>query len=340
MTSQTPFDYLGMTWGIRGETLHIDMNKFIKGVEKYPLNKGEDLQVPLTPEQLTAYKSLLAEARWPIAHLIPELTYSVSALAQGGDDKELVHMKALNDVVERLQGLGERAVLRLRTLDLDDLLVMTVMDASFGNEEGKKSQMGYMNILTTKKVVDQSTVANLLEFQSTTITRIVRSTMAAESASLSHATDRQLYIRLLVQSLLFGESDLQCDWREHLTFQGIMVTDAKSLHDHLNKTGSLPTERHTLIDLLVARDLQEREIVKIRRLPNRCMLADVLTKATRPNEVFDKFWLDGMYSLVPTEEESAAEQRRLNLRRGQRDRAKEKKKDLKKGLHPRVLQGE
>ena len=70
------------------------------------------------------------------------------------------------------------------------------------------------------------------------------------------------------------------------------------------------------------------------------MLADVLTKATRPNEVFDKFWLDGMYSLVPTEEEAAAEQRRLDLRRGQRDRAKEKKKDLKKGLHPRVLQGE
>ena len=61
---------------------------------------------------------------------------------------------------------------------------MTVMDASFGNEDGKKSQMGYMNILTSEKVAMQPVVANLLEFQSTTITRIVRSTMAAESASL------------------------------------------------------------------------------------------------------------------------------------------------------------
>ena len=273
-------------------------------------------------DQLTAYKSLLQKARWPIAHLVPELAYSVSALAQGGDDKKLLHMKALNDVVERLQTLGERAVLRLRPLNLKALLVMTVMDASFGNEDGKKSQMGYMNILTSEKVAMQPVVANLLEFQSTTITRIVRSTMAAESASLSHATDRQLYLRLLVESLLFGEPDLRRDWRETLRLPGIMVTDAKSLHDHLNKMGSIPTER--------------REIVKIRWLPNRHMLADILTKATKPNEVFDRFWLDGMYSLVPTEEEARAELRRLDMRRGQRARAKEKKK----GLHPHNKEGE
>ena len=245
-------------------------------------------------------------------------------------------MKALNDVVERLQTLGERAVLRLRPLNLKALLVMTVMDASFGNEDGKKSQMGYMNILTSEKVARQPVVADLLEFQSTTITRIVRSTMAAESASLSHATDRQLYPRVLVKSLVFGEPDLRRDWRETLRLPGIMVTDAKSLHDRLNKTGSIPTERQTLIDLLVARDLQEREIVKIRWLPNRHMLADILTKATKPNEVFDRFWLDGMYSLVPTEEEARAELRRLDMRRGQRARAKKRKR----GLHPHNKEGE
>ena len=135
---------------------------------------------------------------------------------------------------------------------------------------------------------------------------------------------------------MFGEPDLRRDWRETLRLPGIMVTDAKSLHDHLNKTGSIPTERQTLIDLLVARDLQEREIVKIRWLPNRHMLADILTKATKPNEVFDRFWLDGMYSLVPTEEEARAELRRLDMRRGQRARAKEKKK----GLHPHNKEGE
>ena len=187
--------------------------------------------------------------------------------------------------------------------------------------------MGLLNIMASKDVLAGSSTCNLVEFQSTTISRVVRSTMAAESASLSQAVDRQLYLRLLVETILHGEPDLTQDWRMKLKIPGIIVTDAKSMYDHLGKSGSIPVERQTLIDLLVARDLHDNGAVVLRWLPNNHMLADVLTKATNPNAMYQRFRDEGLYSLVPTEQQARDEDHRLTLRRGQRQRAKERKQD-------------
>ena len=35
------------------------------------------------------------------------------------------------------------------------------------------------------------------------------------------------------------------------------MSDAKSLYEHLQKTGSIPKERHTMIDLMAVKDLVE-----------------------------------------------------------------------------------
>ena len=119
---------------------------------------------------------------------------------------------------------------------------------------------------------------------------------------------------------------MQMDWRMHLKIPGIVVTDAKSLFDHLGKSGSIPTERQTLIDLLVARDLQENGAVKFHWLPNAHMIADVLTKATPVNDVYQKFRDLGLCSLAPTVQQVDDERRRLTLRQGQRQRAKLRKR--------------
>ena len=75
---------------------------------------------------------------------------------------------------------------------------------------------------------------------------MIGSALAAEFAALVTALDRQLYARLLLESNLF--------WRIP---SGIMVSDAKSLYEHLQKTGSIPKERHTMIDLMAVKVLVE-----------------------------------------------------------------------------------
>ena len=78
--------------------------------------------------------------------------------------------------------------------------------------------------------------------------------------------------------MLFGEPGLHSGWKSQLKVPGIMVTDARSVFDHLKKTGSIPTERQVMLDLLAAKEMVEEGEVKIRWVPTQHMLADPLTK--------------------------------------------------------------
>ena len=197
-----------------------------------------------------------------------------------------------------------------RKLDLTKLMVVTPFDASYAKEMGMKSQAGFMSMITTSGLVDQPSVCNLVEFHSGTISRVVKSTMAAGSASMSIALDRQLYSRMRIESVIHGEPDYTVEWRMKLKLLGVLVTDAKSLYGHLGKTGRIPRERHTLIDLLTARGLVENRAVMLKWMPTTHMLADVLTKQMRITKVIHDFLCHGRFCTVPTEEEHNVDYRR------------------------------
>ena len=206
--------------------------------------------------------------------------------------------------------------------------LVTFLDASFGKEEGCRSQSGMLTVMTDDRVATQRTPACILEYHSVRIPRIVKSTLAAESASLSTALDRQLYARLLLEALLHGEPDCTEGWRYRLRIPGVLVTDAKSLYDHLHKTGSVPSERQTLIDLLIAKDLQEAAAISVKWVPTTYQLADVLTKAMPVPPVMALLLDQGLCALVQTEEDALAEAHRAESRHDQRQRRKARSKAL------------
>ena len=84
-----------------------------------------------------------------------------------------------------------------------------------------------------------------------------------------------------------------------------------------------------MIDLLTARDLHENGSLKVMWLPNRHMVADCLTNALTPNEVYFDLFSRNTFSLIPTVEQEQAEETRAQLRKDQRDRAKAKKRDVR-----------
>ena len=91
---------------------------------------------------------------------------------------------------------------------------------------------------------------------------------------------------------------------------GVLVTNAKGLYDHLHKTGSIPSERQTLNDLLIAKDLQEAAAVIIRRVPTSYQLADILTKAMSIPPALALLLDEGLCSLVQATEDAVAEAHR------------------------------
>ena len=102
------------------------------------------------------------------------------------------------------------------------------------------------------------------------------------------------------------------------------MTDAKGLYDNLQKDGSVLAERQTLLDALVAKDLVERKCIDVQWFPKGHQFPDLLTKATPPTASLQTSLRVGAPSLVPTDEQAEDEAHCLVLRRGQRQRAKER----------------
>ena len=97
---------------------------------------------------------------------------------------------------------------------------------------------------------------------------------------------------MVLESTLYGEPEMGPEWRHQLKIPGVLITDARSLYEYIYKTGSLPSERQTLIDLLIARDLTEAKTIIVRWVPTTHQLADILTKMMKSppilTELLDK----------------------------------------------------
>ena len=115
-------------------------------------------------------------------------------------------------------------------------------------------------------------------YHSNKISRVVKRSMAAEECSMTSASDKQLYNRLLLQALWFGKVQLETNWREKLCIQGVVVTDAKSLYDHCVKTGHLASERQTALYTLQTKELLQNGFLQLKWTPTFRQLADGLTK--------------------------------------------------------------
>lgn len=87
------------------------------------------------------------------------------------------------------------------------------------------------------------TKATLLEFHSSKVHRVVRSSLAAESCATTAAADKVLYNRALFDALYRGRTVVTRNWRKELSVDGVIITDAKGLNDRVNKTGSVASEK-------------------------------------------------------------------------------------------------
>ena len=89
-----------------------------------------------------------------------------------------------------------------------------------------------------------------------------------------------------------------------------------------------------MIDLLAAREMAEDGSVSLRWVPTTHMVADMLTKSMTPPTAVLQFLKDGIMALKPTKEEQKEENHRADLRRGQRQRRKEKLRSAKQEKTP------
>ena len=90
-----------------------------------------------------------------MSHVVPDLSYLVSLLAQVSlKSLDWEHVRKLNLVVRTLKKMSQdgQAEIVLPRLHGKEVTVVTPFDASYAKEPGLKNQAGFMSFLTTGDV--------------------------------------------------------------------------------------------------------------------------------------------------------------------------------------------
>ena len=233
---------------------------------------------------------------------MPMLCFDVSDLQQRKSSLKVSHLLRANFILKRAQEWGRQGFgLSFPAGDTKQCLAC-VHDASFGNQPGSDgndccSQQGHLLLLGNEGVFQKETQTHLLEWGSSKIKRVVRSTLAAEAAAASHACDRATFCRALLGEVLFGK---QRPWQRMVqSIKAGYLTDCNSLFQHCQKDGASTTEKRVMLDLADLKQALKEYGDLLRWTPTNRMLADAFTKHIPDPEVLLQYLKDLRYGFYP-----------------------------------------
>ena len=320
-----PCDFLGCKVSMEKGVITDCMSAYVMKIQPMPVDRGEQ---PLSEPQRSLFRRLVMQLRWPAQHVLPERLFVISELAQAITRATMIEARHANKVLLEFKEIAKQGLMRVcyRPLKGEPYLI-SFFDASLGKSDAKRAQQGQVHFLASSAALTGPDVASIIEFRSSRITRVVKSSLAAEGNALSSAVDEQLFLRLVCSALWYGPMTITSTWKEDLKVGGTAVTDAKALYDHLLKTGHMTAERQTALDILAAKQLVESGAVSISWVPTFRQFADGLTKDML-DELFTRFKKEGLLSLKETPEDAVYEAHRSSLRKAQRERRKARMKKV------------
>ncbi|CAE7368424.1 RE2, partial [Symbiodinium sp. KB8] len=322
-----PAAYLGMKVFLEDGAMVNDMTEYVLDLKEAVLRK-RGAQV-LDAAGLKEFRRLIAQLRWPIHLVVPEMLCRVSLLAQRVSQATWTDLSEANKLLEDLKQLASegKAKLHVRPLNGTPELV-TYFDAALGSGGNLAAQRGEAHFLVEPDTLSTSGTANLLEFHSNKISRVVRSSMAAECCAMSSSSDRLVYNMKLWDALYLGKIETSPTWRQEMVTRGHLVTDARSLFDHVHGSNQLAAERQTSLDILGIRQMVQEKLASLHWVPTWRQYGDCLTKPME-DILYCRFKKDGLLNVKQSAADAVEEERRALLRKAQRERRKIKLKQAR-----------
>ena len=312
-----------------------------------PIDIGEKRKLidKCTPGEITALRSVTASLSWVARQVRPGLSYRVSKLQCVAGKGTVKDMREANKVLEYALSTSHEGLYSSSEFDWDNSVVCTITDASFSNEqevvgeelEGGRSQQGHIVCLAPADVVNLA-VATIhpISWSSILIKRVCRSTLQAETMSLTKGIEIGLRLRAAVVDMR-GTLNMS-DWENSASQQmgHVWMTDCDSLFEHLvSPKLNTVADKRLSIDLMALRQLVwERGGERQQFVDHSCgdyprwidtstMLADPLTKAMSC-ERLESTLASGKLDLRPTAESLMVKEKNRAHRKKTKELEKEK----------------
>ena len=138
---------------------------------------------------------------------------------------------------------------------MEHLRFMGVHDAAHANLEGGASQQGHLILAAHASITNCRVPVSMLSWQSRKIKRVVRSSLAAETCSMSTCQEHLDWMHTMWEQMTRGDFALE-NYEQFLTARpSILVADCKSLYDAIHKEGAAPasTDKRLAIELAIVK---------------------------------------------------------------------------------------
>ena len=168
-------------------------------------------------------------------------------LLRGLSKATLSDVKTLNKLVEQAKSTAEMGiVIPFGVVNLETCSVACCADAGFANAEHEKSQCGLVCCLTHSPELLKTgrfDLSTIISWQSSTIKRVVRSTLAAEGYAVSEGLESAQWFRQLLTEAHMARSSLKDVEKEIVKRPAIVFTDKRQPSKHSQETLDIATTR-------------------------------------------------------------------------------------------------
>ncbi|OLQ11910.1 Phthiocerol synthesis polyketide synthase type I PpsA [Symbiodinium microadriaticum] len=293
---------------------------------EYKFTKAPDSD-EASPEQIEENRTSVGSLSWLAKQTRPDLQFSVASCQRCQNHPTVKDLKATNKAVAAAKQHKDEALV-LRRIGETNLAICVYHDAAWANvpddaanEEDDAwlgghsvaSQLGYLVMaMGTQAIAGEESAFSLLDWRSKASSRVCRSTFAGETMSCGEGLESALYLRSLLIGMITGEAANEETAAWYVPIH--LFTDCRSLYDHVHREGApkAPSEKRLAIDLAALRQTLMRE-AKVQWLqkhgpevtltperplrpplhwvPTEDQLADMMTKAMRPDAWRSNSWL-------------------------------------------------
>lgn len=209
-------------------------------------------------------RSIIGSLAWLSRVCRPDLAYAVSKMQADVHQACYEDVAFANGIVNIARKTKNRGLCYpIKPFDFDNVMIVGIQDASFGNDAevsksgnklGLRSQSGRLLCLADRSFKEtQRGVLLPIEWHSTTIKRVCKSTLQAETMSLLSGSEEADHLRMVMHGL-FHEHDYK--ERQKWVIASMdeievdFYTDCRSLEEHVCQPGL-----HTVTDKRLAIDL-------------------------------------------------------------------------------------
>lgn len=326
--------------------IHVDQEYSAKDMKAVKVSKGAHDSSAATDQQMSASRGLLGNGVWHVSNTRVDLGANVAL----GQQKVKAGMtvgdvKSINQISRRAKQFAEIGI-TFWSIPVDQWLMVEHSDSSLNNCGEAKTQAGYVISMMDKKVLNgEASNVSFLAWKSFKLPIACTATLHAESQGMLRGIGKLEWLlhrygemfggstgtHQLQSTIIDGECtvDLQSWMHKEKKIASAVLTDCKSLYDHLMSRGCAPSglaDPRTGLLMAVLRESLERCGGKLKWTPSALQIADCLTKITECDFV-RSLMMGGMFQAVDEAEalRMRAEAKRLRLERGAMRAAENKK---------------